>query len=231
MSVDDIIARIPGRALAWTAMAYNYVTSTYTKWVQFWKNLVKAYSVIARPHYYVFFEGVSHTAHSIYDVVCWASGSAAPEMLYCADSKVFVPWIPGGLANISTILSENASKPLSFLSMEIVEPKTERVIYDLTDFIEEMRVIELEGLPGPTINHILAAWTLSSGVVPDYSKYMVRYVDTNGDVYPAEAPTEEAANEITDLSGASVSTAESSGLSEASENTDLSGASVAAAPV
>lgn len=232
MSLDDMIGRIPGRALAWAAISYNYAMRTYAKCVQFWKNLVKAYSVVARPHYYVFFEGAPHTAYSIHDVVCWATGAAAPEVVYCADSKVFVPWIPGGLANISTFLSENAGRSLSFLSMEIVDPKTDRVIYDLTDFIEEMKVIEIEGLPGPNINHIIAAWTLSSGIVPDFSKYMVRYVDMNGDVYPTEVPIGETAGDGTDLSGASVNTGETHGLSGASvassETLDLSGA---AAPV
>ena len=199
MSVDDIIERIPGRFLAWAAIAYNYTTTAYQNAKQFLTNLKKAYSILARPHYYVFFEG-SSAPYSIYDVVCWASGSAAPDMLYWADSKVFMPWVPGGLANIPTFLAENASSALPILSLEIVEPKTERVIYDLTEFIEGMRMIELAGLPVPTIQHIISAWTLSSGVVPDFTKYVLRYVDTNGDTYPA-AP-EVVTPEPLDLSGA-----------------------------
>jgi hypothetical protein len=66
------------------------------------------------------------------------------------------------------------------LSLEIVN-SADRVIYDLSDFVESVRFIETEEYSGPTIHHVLAAWSLSSGIVVDYRMYTIRYIDGNGD--------------------------------------------------
>ena len=161
---------------------FNFGTSLYSTLNSWMDRLVEVFQVLTEPIHYVFFEG-NVTPYLLRKVNTWASGSAAPELLYSADSKIFVPWLPGQTTDeiLSQLLADSKLKCLPILSLEIVN-EVEEVVYDLTDFLESVRYMEVDGLPQPTLFHILAAWSISSHVVPNYSKYIVRYIDMNGDV-------------------------------------------------
>ena len=50
--------------------------------------------------------------------------------------------------------------------------------YDLTDFIERLRYV---GDSIPTLNQVIAVWTLASNVVPNLAEMKIRYVNEDGE--------------------------------------------------
>lgn len=196
MQIDTVLEYAPARILWALLYAYQFADSTIKTFIDFFSRLAKAYTAVFRPNYYIFFEG-SARPHSFYAVNYWASGSAAPELMYSADKKLFFPWIPRNPITLSegmdfdSVFVEERYKALPFLSIEIVDAEG-RAAYDLTDFLESMRYVALDGFPAPTLAHILSAWTLSSAIVPDPARYTVRYIDVDGNVHPLEGETEAA---------------------------------------
>ena len=82
--------------------------------------------------------------------------------------------------------------------MEILE--NERVIFDLTDFLEKLKIY---GNTMPSVEHIVGAWQVSSGIVLDVtSPYVVRHITEDADTIltplryvPAAAPAPAAPEE------------------------------------
>ena len=148
------------------------------------ERLQRAYSVFYQNNYYVYFENIM-IPYVFDSIVFWASGSAAPELMYCADKKIFFPWLPTNKMNPDYdpeqdgVMDMNAQKCLPILSLELIDADA-KVAYDLTDFLEGVRFIELDGFPVPSILHVVSAWTLSSGIVPDLKRFRVRYIDSDG---------------------------------------------------
>ena len=133
---------------------YNWLSSlctTTTRTVQrFYDSLVKAFS----PNTYIFFRDVEF-AYPSSSISFQTHGSAYPAWLYSADTLTFTEWPEG----------DKPSK-LPVLSMEVVDE--DEVIYDLTDFVNEINVIQLEdSTTFPSVGQILNAWTLSSKIVLD----------------------------------------------------------------
>jgi hypothetical protein len=56
---------------------------------------------------------------------------------------------------------------------------SDEMIYDLTDFIENMRVFHINGII-PAVAHIISIWQIHSGVTLDDGLYDVHYLDTMG---------------------------------------------------
>jgi hypothetical protein len=200
MSIDEMIERLPGRFIVAFLYLFNLAESSAMAVLDYWERLKRAFYTVARPNYFIFFEG-SATPHRFYETHYWATGSASPELLYCSDTKTFFPWIPRHSADPKfDILSiKELYRPLPILSLEIVDSK-DHVVYDLTDFVEDLRHVTVAGFTSPSLFHILSAWTLSSAVVPNLTNHSIRYVDSNGDsqtiqIYHSEesAPVEETA--------------------------------------
>ena len=199
MQIDTVLENVPARLLWALLYIYNFAQATWDSLVAFFERLKKAYTAVFRPNYYIFFEGAT-MPHPFYTTHYWASGSAAPELMYCADKKVFFPWIPRNPAipsqgvDFDDVLVPERFKSLPYLSMEIVDAEG-RAFYDLTDFLETLRYVALDGFPVPSLGHILAAWTLSSAVVPDPARYTIRYIDADGNLFPAEEDSAAAETE------------------------------------
>jgi hypothetical protein len=197
MQIDTVLEYAPARILWALLYAYQFADSTIKSAIEIFSRLAKAYSAVFRPNYYIFFEG-SPQPHSFYAVNYWASGSAAPELMYSVDKKLFFPWIPRNPITLSegmdfdAVFVEERYKALPFLSIEIVDAEG-RAAYDLTDFLESMRYVALDGFPAPTLAHVISAWTLSSAIVPDPARYTVRYIDVDGNIHPLEGETAPAA--------------------------------------
>jgi len=106
---------------------------------------------------------------------------APPVFAYNADTYVFYEYLRG--RTYRKIVEENRSKPISVLSLEIIDANSE-VVFDLTHFIGLMRTINVQ----PKICHIVSAWTAGSWVVLDKSRYKVRYIaeDCNTHVVPLD---------------------------------------------
>ena len=63
--------------------------------------------------------------------------------------------------------------------MEILEEDS--VMYDLTDFIGDIKVHTSGAVVFPSIAHILGAWSLSSGIILDATReFNVRIIDIDG---------------------------------------------------
>ena len=162
----------------------NMISKFVSNTVYYAGRLQHAYSVFTQNNYYVYFENIM-IPYVFDSVVFWATGSAAPELMYCANTKTFFPWRPSNKSNPDYnpdedgILDMNAQKCLLILSLELIDSDN-KVAYDLTDFLEGVRFIELEGFPVPSILHVVSAWTLSSGIVPDLRRFRIRYIDSDG---------------------------------------------------
>ena len=190
MQIDTVLENAPARLLWALLYLYTFAQKSMESVAAFFDRLKKAYTAVFRSNYYIFFEGAT-MPHSFYTTHYWASGSAAPELMYCADKKVFFPWIPRNPAvpsqgiDFDDVLLPERFKSLPYLSLEIVDAEG-RAFYDLTDFLESLRYVALDGFPVPSLGHILAAWTLSSAVVPDPVRYTIRYIDMDGNLFPVE---------------------------------------------
>jgi hypothetical protein len=142
---------------------------------------------------YVFFEGSPH-AYDAALVQTWASGSAVPRWTYNTTQKVFVAW---------NHVAEKKTYSVPYLSIELLHG--DRVGYDLTDYIEKVKVRCGAGERlYPTLPEILAAWSTGSGIVLHPTRHFVRVVTDEGETKlfrlndyqemptPAENPSAEA---------------------------------------
>lgn len=115
-----------------------------------------------------------------------ASSSAVPDWYYSLDKKQFIQWKFS--TPISVLLSYYNAYYLPILSMEILEEDS--VIYDLTDFIGDIKVHTSGAVVFPSIAHILGAWSLSSGIILDATReFNVRIIDIDGNtvLFPTDS--------------------------------------------
>ena len=157
----------------------DYVSKGINLSYTVYKNLVEAFSQKT----YVFFDCIT-SPYNLSHVNISASSSAVPHWYYLPDQNTFVGWKLD--TTIESIMnSENKGVPLPVLSMEVVE--NDRVVYDLTDFSQSIKVYpRIEGVfPSPA--HILGAWSFSSGIVLDRNRdFILRILDTNAEEKEAE---------------------------------------------
>ncbi len=140
---------------------YNHIhllSEACVKHAQYlWQTLVDAYTI--KTH--IFFQGIA-SPYSSSTVHTRTRGSATPLWHYRADTKTFVEWSNQfqGMADAEAALQQTS---LPILSMTIVDG--EEVIHDLTEFIGPIRVFHSTPKVSPSIAHIIAAWSMSSGIV------------------------------------------------------------------
>jgi hypothetical protein len=159
----------------WIVKIATISIAAYEWSCQAWETLMELWSAFAgvfSEKKYVIFEGNPHAYH-LGAVHTWASGSAVPHWLYNQTRKEFVSW---------DRLENNKTYALPYLSMEIMQG--ERVQYDLTDYIGELRVRSMsEERVYPTLAEVLAAWTTGSSVVLHPTRYSVRVITDEGDTH------------------------------------------------
>jgi hypothetical protein len=153
----------------WLLSTYNYAANTLATATKFATKLFNAIHGVFSSETYIFFDKVTH-AYPALKVNPYASTSAIPMWTYNSDTHEFFEW--------PMVASSQAGDQLPLLSMEIAEDGN--IVYDLTDFIETVRVYNACGkVCAPYISHIIGAWTLSSGIVLDPSKNFVVHLITN----------------------------------------------------
>jgi len=137
------------------------------------------------PEYWVFFQSKMDPIPYKY-VSLSAKGSLHAEWSYDATSLRFVPLIRGEHPTTTRSRAEGRLH-VPILSLNIVskEDGDEAVLYDLTDFLDTVRVyyVDDEELRGatPTISQLIGAWSISSGVVLDWSQDLfVTLINQNG---------------------------------------------------
>ena len=137
-----MLLRIYNRA--WNALDFCYVNLRHI-----WTAVADSYAVKS----YVFFDEIA-APYLRTAVNLGAPSSALPLWSYSIETNTFVEWGSGvDLKSVS----------LPFLSLAVVHK--ERVIHDLTDFVESIRVAHTNKTCFPSIAHILGAWSLSSKIV------------------------------------------------------------------
>ena len=129
---------------AWNALDFCFINIKHI-----WSAVADSYAVKT----YVFFDEIS-APYTRTSVNLGAPSSAVPLWSYSVETKTFVEWSPG-------VQPKEVSLPI--LSLAVVDE--ERVIHDLTDFVESIRVAHSNPLRFPSIAHILGAWSLSSKIV------------------------------------------------------------------
>ena len=123
---------------------------------------------------YIFIEGRAF-AYKANKVITSSASSARPSWLYNATEGCFHEWC-GSL--FSTSLKGDYKRTLPFLSLELVEG--DRVVYDLTDFIEKLVVYTEEASDlYPSLEQVIAAWSTSSHILVDEGRHRIRMMDTS----------------------------------------------------
>jgi hypothetical protein len=129
------------------------------------------------PKIYYMFRNVTGGYH-IEEYIPWATGSARPEWVFHSGNSTWYPWT----GHIHDTLNSPTfhTHPLPILSLEIVDG--ERAHYDLTDFLEPMRIGQLGDvlLQTPSVAHLVSAWSISSRVVVDRERFRARIIDSEG---------------------------------------------------
>jgi len=170
---------IPAWSIGWGVGIGLYFVNMYTGFlkriVKMWNDLDDILNMMFSPKFYMFFDD-SVFPYEFRISQARASGSAIPSLIYNTDSKLFFPWSEE--ASFNEIM-QNDSYELPVLSLEIVD-KDGKVAYDLTDFIEKIKYIDMSGAEIPAIGHIIAVWQLSSKIILDTHQFSVRYIDANG---------------------------------------------------
>jgi hypothetical protein len=135
---------------------------------------------------HVLFEGIS-TPYDKLLVNTGAPSSAMPLWWYQKDTAAFVEWSPRVHVEERTD-AKGVSLPI--LSMTIVAE--ERIIHDLTDFVERVRVFHRDTTTFPSVAHIIGAWSLSSGIVLNTRhEYFANIITNNADTMALPVNTHE----------------------------------------
>lgn len=132
----------------------------------FIKRFVSGVIEVLGPQNYVFFKG-NPTPYRATVVNEKASGSTPVDWYYNPDKHIFLDPTDALLHHV---------RPLPILSAEIVLDG--RTFYDLTDFAETVRVYS-EDERAPSIQHLIGAWGLSSGIVLDHARGFETHVILN----------------------------------------------------
>jgi len=173
-SIDTMVGAVPANIMLWFAIVYNIMASSYMSFAEFVKKINIVYAAVTRPEYYIFFKNSAYP-YLLSNTHPWATGSAAPEFVYWSQSKIFMPWVSNDVYYVSP---KEDGKTLPLLSLDLVNTSDDTVAYDLTDFIEGVRYM---GESIPTLNQVIAVWTLASNVVPNLAEMKIRYVNEDGE--------------------------------------------------
>ena len=183
--IDSIVDRLeawftgPQWAL-WLLGVFNTLNSVFESMLGFVSRLVNAAKTVIGPQLYYCFYGYPIPLPILYFEAS-ASSSAQYEWIYDAVSKYFFVPEEGVAA-----AKGKRGVTLPILSLEIVEG--DDVLYDLTDFVEGVRVFHGAEAAVPSVAHLLGAWSLSSGIVLDMERdFKVRVMTTDADTLEADA--------------------------------------------
>ena len=176
---------------------YTFVSNTYDLLGSFFRKVYRVFSEDSEPTY-VFFENIMHPYNASCLNISHAE-SALPDWYYKPHENMLLQWTFS--AKMNSPFPRLRSK---ILSMEILE--NERVVVDLTEFLEKMKIY---GTFMPSVEHIVGAWYVSSGIVLDTtSQYVVRHITEDAEtvltplqyVQPAPAaPEAPAAPDVPDV--------------------------------
>ena len=160
-------------------MSFLVVTNLWTSSLKVY--LRRVYSVIeqlTRPNIYVFLENYPQPFPARF-LSLENSHTAVPELLYDADTNIFFPYNTD--FSYKNLIEEYKPERLPILSIEILD-KDSTVIFDLTDFIDKIRYVNVSGVDAPELSEIISAWSIESYIILNKTKYIVRYISNDGEM-------------------------------------------------
>jgi len=174
--------------LLWLLRIFNSLNTAFESLLGFLGRTVNAAKTIVGPQLYYCFYGYPIPLSIIYfDSTSYCS--ARYEWIYDAVSKYFYCPEEG------VIRKGKRGSTLPILGMEILDD--EKVVYDLTEFIEDIRIFHRNNETAPSIAHLLGAWSLSSGIILNMEcDYKVRVMTVDADILEADAFSIQGLHEI-----------------------------------
>lgn len=125
-----------------------------------------------RDELYVFFEGSSFP-YKLDDVHLDSPGVPAVEWYYNATTNTFIT------ARLYANSQHFVKHHIPYLAAQI--KYNDLTLYDISEFIDSVRWAGEEGEVMPNVDHLVSAWTLSSGIVLRRSNTMVlSVINTDG---------------------------------------------------
>jgi len=153
----------------------NFLDTTYSTVSTIYKAVLTAFE----PSYWIFFKSKLYPV-PLQQISFSAQGSMMPEWTFDATSLRFAPLIQGEHPTTTFAMAQGRLR-IPILSMNIMSKN--RTLYDLTDFVESLRISYVKGLHNatPTIAQLLGAWSINSGAVLDWSQGLfVTLINQNG---------------------------------------------------
>jgi hypothetical protein len=140
---------------------------------QFLTSVVRGVKRGLRDNIYVFFQGSSYPYY-LDDIQMSSPAIPSVEWYYNAKTHTF---ISGRLYNAS---QQYHTQHIPYLTAEV--KYNDLTLYDISDFIDSVRWAGEEGEVMPNADHLVSAWTLSSGIVLQRSEAMaLSVINTNGE--------------------------------------------------
>ena len=140
-----------------------------------WNVTQKTYVAVRdsfRENVYVFFEGSSFP-YKVNDLHLDSPGVPTVEWYYNATTNTFIT------ARLNTNSEHFTKHHIPYLAAQI--KYDDLTLYDISEFINSVRWAGEEGEAMPTVDHLVSAWTLSSGIVLRRSNTMVlSVINTDG---------------------------------------------------
>lgn len=141
-------------ALLWAQFFWTWISFFGAKGYEVSKNIVRSF----QPHIYVFFQG-SNYPYRLQEYSIAGPGVAPVEWFFDSDQQLFLA------SNVYNTTTEYDTKHFEWLSGQI--KYNGLVLYDITEFIQE---VKWAGTSRPSPARILSAWSLSSGIVLNFSE-------------------------------------------------------------
>lgn len=115
---------------------------------------------------YAFHRG-SNVAFSLYKLKTESAAAASLEWIYSVDTKQFKHVIAS---------PEDETQYFPYLSAEVYHGNLR--LYDISDFVSQLKWTARTGTERPTAKHVLSAWSLETGVVLDVALSLSLHVIT-----------------------------------------------------
>jgi hypothetical protein len=140
---------------------------------QFLTSVVKGVKRGLRDNIYVFFQGSSHPYY-LDDIQMTSPAIPPVEWYYNAKSHTFIS------ARLYNTSEQYHTHHIPYLTAEV--KYNDLILYDISDFINSVRWAGEEGETMPNADHLVSAWTLSSGIVLQRSDAMaLSVINTDGE--------------------------------------------------
>ncbi len=162
---------------------YTPLLQTVLFFNQFKNNIFKYFnrlymcaSYFISPRVFIFFEEYS-MPFPVFSLILDRNLMATPTLVYNADDSIFFPYIL--IKSFSEFPLDNKINKIPILSMEIIDGQ-ERCVKDLTDFVENLRYIDVPNMEKPTISNIVSVWCIINSTPLNRERFSVRYITING---------------------------------------------------